>query len=85
MKLKLFINDCFKIKKMILVFKTSVKTQKDVLRLRKFLNLLPGQSKWNFDLEDCDKILRIDTETALHEEVINILKNNGYHCIELTD
>jgi hypothetical protein len=68
---------------MILVFKTSVNDQKDVLSLKPFLNQLLLPSAWNFDLEDCDKILRIDTLTADSEAVIALLQRKGFDCTEL--
>jgi len=70
---------------MILVFKTSVKKRKDILWLRPFLDRLLQQSEWNFDLEDCDKILRIDIPIATPELVIGLLKSKGFDCTELLD
>jgi hypothetical protein len=47
---------------MIFVFKTTVSTKSQVKQLGLHISkLLPG-GKWNFDLEDCDRILRIDSE-----------------------
>ncbi len=47
---------------MIFVFKTSVKTKLQIRKLKPHIdNLLPN-AKWNSDLEDIDKILRIDSE-----------------------
>ncbi|WP_421804183.1 hypothetical protein [Flagellimonas sp.] len=48
--------------KTILVFKTSVKQKGEVNQLRPWLNkLVNSNGCWNFDLEDCDKILRVET------------------------
>ena len=69
---------------MICVFKTSVITGNDIERLRSHLNQLP-QSKWNFDLEDCDKILRIVTEKEISRHIIRILRDHGFVCEELSD
>ena len=68
----------------IFVFKTSVKTKKHVKQLRPLLTELLKQSKWNFDLEDCDKILRINSETAEPPSVIKLLQSAGFECEELT-
>lgn len=66
---------------MITVFKTSIETKKEVELATNLLNkLLPPDAKWNFDLEDCDKILRIDCETTITEL---ILTNNLFDCKEL--
>jgi hypothetical protein len=47
---------------MIFVFKTSVKTKLQVKNLKPHINKLLPKAKWNYDLEDCDKILRIDSD-----------------------
>lgn len=34
----------------------------------------------NFDMEDCDKILRVEAEHIIPEKIIEILNANGYYC-----
>lgn len=68
---------------MIYVFKTSVKNKAQINKLKLKLNTLLRSSKWNFDLEDCDNILRIDSEEEICESVINLLKKQNFECIEL--
>jgi hypothetical protein len=68
---------------MIYVFKTSVKSEKDIRQLESYLNQIIPQIKWNFDLEDCDKILRIESKKNISTMVINFLSSKGYHCKEL--
>ncbi len=70
---------------MIYVFKTSVKLKKEVRQLKPHLDNLLNQAKWNFDLEDCDKILRIDSPTDILDIVIKLLQDKGFDCKELTD
>jgi len=70
---------------MIYVFKTSVKTPKAVNQLKYQLNKSLNISHWNFDLEDCDKILRIESESNIKEEVVNLLQKNNFICEELPD
>lgn len=69
---------------MISVFRTSVLTWEDIDQLRPHLDKLP-QNKWNFDLEYCDKILRIDSESEISEVIVKLLEEKGYYCEELTD
>lgn len=69
---------------MISVFKTSVFTWSDIELLRPHLNKLP-HSKWNFDLEDCDNILRIDSKKEVSKTIIRVLQAHGFDCEELTD
>lgn len=65
---------------MIYVFKTSVDNKAKFESASVFLNELLPNSEWNFDLEDCDNILRVDSELNVAE----ILQNNTiFDCIEL--
>lgn len=70
---------------MVYVFKTSVDTPKAIRQLKNQLNKLLKTALWNFDLEDCDKILRIETETNIKEEVVKLLQEKGFICEELPD
>lgn len=66
---------------MINVFKTSVHNEQDALQMidelkRKFFN-----AKINFDLEDCDKILRMEGIQNLDSKgIINYFNQLGYYC-----
>ena len=70
---------------MIHVFKTSVTSQKDVKRITPHLIELLIQSKWTFDLEDCDKILRVESEQDVSFQVVSILEKLDFKCEELLD
>lgn len=68
---------------MIYVFKTSVKTKSQVKQLQPGINkILPGE-KWNFDLQDCDNILRIDSEEHTVLKIVALLNKHSFHCEEL--
>jgi len=68
---------------MIYVFKTSVETTRQVKKLKPHINkMLPGE-KWNFDLDDCDNILRIDSGENIVFKITELLKSHQYHCEEL--
>ncbi len=68
---------------MIYVFKTSVRDKKHIRQLSPFLNNLLQQSKWNFDLADCDKILRIDSDENIVLKIIDLLNIHKFYCEEL--
>jgi hypothetical protein len=68
----------------ILVFKTSVVNQLSVRTLKPELDRLAGKGKWNFDLADCDNILRIVSEIQ-PQKAIQLLGYFGFDCIELED
>jgi hypothetical protein len=66
---------------MIEVFKTNVLFQKDALEIVDTLEKIMTHAKINFDLEDCDKILRIEgTKTVKNKDIMNFLKGLGYNC-----
>ena len=69
--------------KMIEVFKTNVEEAchaKNVIAL--LLQHFPS-SKINFDLHDCDKILRVEGENFAVEKVIGLVAESGFTCIVL--
>ena len=68
---------------MILVFKTSITTKKDVRKLKPHLEKMLSIGRWNLDLEDCDKILRIDTEEYIAAKVAELLNTHAFYCEEL--
>lgn len=68
---------------MIYVFKTSVKTKLQVKNLKPHLNKILPNEKWNFDLEDCDKILRIDCQDNIVLKITDLLRAHKFHCEEL--
>ena len=68
---------------MIYVFKTSVESEQDIRKLKLGLDKLLPQAIWNFDLDDCDNILRIDSHTEKTGAVIRLLQYIGYDCEEL--
>ncbi len=60
---------------MVEVFKTNVSEEKDAAQLLKQLQNASAQYKVNFDLDDCDRILRIEsTENIEFQNVIFIIK-----------
>lgn len=68
---------------MIYVFKTSVKTKKAIKELTSKLDMFIPNSKWNFDLEDCDNILRVDSQEATSRQIIDFMNLHQFDCSEL--
>lgn len=68
---------------MIFVFKTSVKNKTEVRILGSYLNTLLQEARWNFDLDDCDKILRIESQAEISDATIKLLQTKGFECVEL--
>ena len=68
---------------MVEVFKTNVPNQQAARQLlAAFGQQLPG-SKINFDLEDCDRILRVEGETVNGSQVIELVEASGFQCMVL--
>jgi hypothetical protein len=68
---------------MIFVFKTSVKTKMQAKRLKPHIDKILPKAKWNFDLEDIDKVLRVDSEENIALKIIDTLNVHNYRCEEL--
>lgn len=69
----------------VLVFKTSVQTIDHIAYLSSKLDALAGRGSWNFDLSDCDRILRIVSNELKAIEATTLLHNFGFNCCELED
>ncbi|MDY0986504.1 hypothetical protein BSF41_36570 [Flavobacterium sp. ACN2] len=65
---------------MIFVFKTNVDSISKVKKVTPKLNRLFPDSKWNFDLEDRDNILRFECKDDIIEKVIFLMKVIGFEC-----
>jgi hypothetical protein len=65
---------------MVEVFKTNVDDTELVKRLTSKLLLRFPHCRINFDLHDCDKILRIEGHSFCNEEIIAIMNGDGYQC-----
>lgn len=69
----------------ILVFKTNLSFKKDVKKISGPLNSEEQVMKWNVDLSDIDRILRVEPAQINADKIIEIVKAAGYSCEELTD
>jgi hypothetical protein len=66
------------------VFKTNVQEkERSRLLIQKLVEQFPA-SKINFDLDDCDKILRVEGIDFCAQRIIELLKLNGHYCELLT-
>ena len=62
------------------VFKTNVQTSEQSERMVMLLAELFPAHRITFDLEDCDKILRIAGEGICTENAVQVLFANGFIC-----
>jgi len=65
------------------VFKTNVQQMEEAeMLIQKLAEHFPGH-KINFDLSDCDRILRVEGENILSHKIIELLNSGNYQCIML--
>jgi hypothetical protein len=67
----------------ILVFVTNVADVKAVNRVKPLLTAVPAIKDWNFDLDDCDHILRVVCSGLHPYDVESLLQTAGFDCYEL--
>lgn len=69
----------------VLVFKTNINNPRQVRSIASTLDSCPDILKWNVDLADIDKVLRVEATHAQCGPVIELVTRAGYACEELTD
>ncbi len=65
------------------IFKTSVNYPSQITKLNDLLDVIIGKGKWIFALEDCDRILRIESDPYLNNFLVQEINKLGYECNEL--
>ena len=65
------------------IFKTNITTLEQIRKVDRILSNQSEIQKWNIDIDDCDKVLRIETSSLEMENVIGILKPHHIYCEEL--
>ena len=67
----------------ILVFKTNLRSKKRVNALAPHLQNVEGIVKWNVDLHDIDKVLRVECASISADTISTRVQQAGYYCEEL--
>ena len=68
---------------MVEIFKTNVTDHSQAEKIIALLNKHFPCYAVNFDLHDCDKILRVKGESIPVNEISSLVSANGFHCILL--
>lgn len=67
------------------IFKTNIGIAAEAERIIfLLLQQFPG-SRTTIDLEDCDKVLRVEGFGVCAQEIILLVQENGFHCNVLED
>jgi hypothetical protein len=67
----------------VLVFITNIENPEQVGEVGPLLTGIPEISAWNFDLDDCDNILRVEAGDISARNIDAVLQTAGYVCREL--
>lgn len=70
---------------MVEVFKTNIHSRRMAGRIKKCLKKAFPNHHINFDLEDCDRILRIESDSLDCEKIIEIVESNNVAITILED
>lgn len=69
----------------ILVFKTGIESDEQVKNIAPHLNSIKGIYKWSFDLDDHEKILRVEAAGISPRSIEMTLLGMNFYCEELPD
>lgn len=65
---------------MIEIFRTNVNQKKEAIKILDLLSIKFPDLIINFDLEDCDRILRVCGYNFTNDEIAEQLQQIGYSC-----
>lgn len=68
---------------MVEVFKTNVQEQCQADKLAGVLLRHFPDCRINFDLEDCDKVLRVEGKNLVTVKLMTLVQEHGFSCMEL--
>lgn len=67
----------------VLVFKTNLTSSADLVQIAPLMESDTRIKKWNVDVDDRDKVLRIESGDMETRDVIKMVERAGYQCEEL--
>ncbi|PAW92321.1 hypothetical protein CKK33_01955 [Mucilaginibacter sp. MD40] len=62
------------------IFKTNIESREQANKVLRLLKQQAPELSCNFDLDDCDRILRVKSDKICLEKIIRILQGNGFEC-----
>lgn len=68
---------------MVEVFKTNIAEAEQAQEIVSALQQYFPDSRVTIDLDDCDKVLRLEGQVIVTERVINLLQEHNYECCML--
>ncbi len=65
------------------IFKTNILTEFDRLRIKYVMDASEKVLKWNIDMDDTDRVLRVVSDRLNALQIISMLDFIGFECAEL--
>jgi hypothetical protein len=65
---------------MVEVFRTNIRRKRQAKAMMDILSKQFPLFRINFDLEDCDKILRVEGDNVCPERITGLVTESGYEC-----
>ena len=62
------------------IFKTNINSIEQIKKADLFLSTNAKVKKWNIDIEDCDKVLKIESSQLETVDIIGNLKSFNIYC-----
>lgn len=70
----------------VLVLRTNIESSSSLTHLEEAFSSYRSIHRWTVDLEDTDRVLRIETSGVIRErEIIEIVNDLGYECQDLPE
>lgn len=68
----------------LIILRTNIKSHKKVKTIQPVFDNHAAIKKWTIDLDDVDKVLRIEASENLQEnEIMKLIQAQGFFCEEL--
>ena len=70
----------------LLILKTGIQNREKLQEINSIFNNNPEITRWTIDLEDVDKVLKIEGKDELNENnIIQLIRSCGFYCELLPD
>jgi hypothetical protein len=69
----------------VFVFKTNINGMHNIEKLKTYFNNREEILRWSVDMQDIDKVLRVEAASTNPTEIINLVQTAGFECEELPD
>ena len=70
----------------LLIFRTDIESKNSVKSIKSLLNDQSNIINWSIDLEDIDKVLKVEAiENLTEKDISSLINQNGFTCEPLPD